>query len=502
MPSISTQWRVTTLTLTAATAHACPLDVAVTTAFTGPDGNRLDIPAFYAGEGTWQVRFAPTAPGTWHYHTRCAADDGLDGQAGMLEVAPAEGDNPLYRHGGFLRVGANLRHLTYADGTPFFWLGDTWWFCPSHLMPFDSSNRPEIPSMYCALIDLRAAQGYSVVHWAFLGTSGVGGMYADLYTGTFNAANWQDVDRYIAYANDAGIMPVIGLGFHHGLDSPTLEELQRVWAYVLARYGACAVSWLICGEYNLASHDGKYTETDEARIEKVLALGQFIKDHDPYHRAMTVHPWWYGGDQRQAWTQPWYDFILLQGGHGQSGPPAELYREVYADNPSLPLLEGEVTYEGIFGFSDAVVRRNAYKAIQSGSFGFTYGAHGLWYPTQDEQDDKFKDWGAPIPWWEAMRLPGAAHLQHLRRCYELVDWPALEPRDAEEVVVTERECFAKADGDRTFVLYIGPGEGDVTLKPSGYAITRFDPRTGETVDLQGPMPALDEQDWVVILRKE
>jgi hypothetical protein len=277
---------------------------------------------------------------------------------------------------------------------------------------------------------------------------------------------------------------------------PTLEELQRVWGYVLARYGACAVGWLICGEYNLASNNGEYTETDLARIERVLALGQFIKDHDPYRRAMTVHPWWHGGDKRQAWTQPWYDYILLQGGHGAEGPAASIYRGIYAEQPNLPLLEGEVTYEGIFGFSDAVVRRNAYKAIQSGSFGFTYGAHGLWYPTQDEHDEKFKDWGAPKPWWEAMHYPGAAQLTHLRRAYESVNWPALEPVDAADYVDTDRECFAKADSD-TVILYFSAGEGTVTLK-GDYSATRRDPRTGETAETA----ALDEQDWVLILQNK
>ena len=35
-----------------------------------------------------------------------------------MEVQPYPGANPLYRH-GYLRVAANHRHLTHADGTPF-----------------------------------------------------------------------------------------------------------------------------------------------------------------------------------------------------------------------------------------------------------------------------------------------------------------------------------------------------------------------------------------------
>jgi hypothetical protein len=34
--------------------------------------------------------------------------------------------NPFYTHGP-IRVAASHRHFEHADGTPFFWLGDTWW---------------------------------------------------------------------------------------------------------------------------------------------------------------------------------------------------------------------------------------------------------------------------------------------------------------------------------------------------------------------------------------
>ena len=45
---------------------------------------------------------------------------------GKVEVVPYKGDNPLYRHGP-VRVARDRRHFAYADGTPFFWLGDSWW---------------------------------------------------------------------------------------------------------------------------------------------------------------------------------------------------------------------------------------------------------------------------------------------------------------------------------------------------------------------------------------
>ena len=62
------------------------------------------------------------------YRTRCSreADKGLNAQTGAFSCVPYTGDNPLYVHGA-IRVSENGRYFVHADGTPFFWLGDTAW---------------------------------------------------------------------------------------------------------------------------------------------------------------------------------------------------------------------------------------------------------------------------------------------------------------------------------------------------------------------------------------
>ena len=517
------QWRVIELTFAAQRDYDRPFDlmaVGFSAEFRGPDGQALAVPGFYDGGRTWRVRFTPTAPGQWTYRTTCAdhTDAGLDGPAGALSVAPAEGPNRLYLHGGFLRVSTDRHYLTYADGTPCFWLGDTWWFCPSALVPFEGSSDPRHPSAFRTMIDTRAAQGYTVAQMCFLGPSELragAGPVQLLHPGTWQpaqAAYWQEVDRYVRYAIDAGIMPVVGMCFHTGADPVTLEDFEALWRYFIARYGAMGVTFLIQGEYNLKQGDW------QARVEKVRALGRFIKETDPYKRAMTVHPWWYGGDDRQTWDDAWYDFILVQGGHGQDGPPADFYRAIYGRPDPKPLLEDECTYEGIHGFTDLTVRRNAYKGIQSGSFGYTYGSHGLWYPNQDAADQTFNDWGPPLPWWEALARPGGGQMKHLRECYESVEWWKLVPRKTQDVLqgADDKRALVKADGEGAFLVYF-PGGGapaTVALKAgregTAYGVTLFDPRMGEAralpaVTVRGgraELPALpDEQDWVLILRR-
>ena len=346
-------------------------------------------------------------------------DPGLHNQKGSFKVLPAEGDNHFQRHGGILQVSKDRSYLTYTDGTPFFWLGDTSWFSPSDLMPLNSTTYPPIASPYRALIEKRREQRFTVLHMAFLGKINGSNAFSDPeHSPNLDPAYWRQVDRYINLANENGIMPAIAMGWK---GSPlTLDKWSIAWRYMIARYGAHAVTWLVCGEYNVRN-------TSEEQIADNLRLGQFIKNTDPYKRAMTIHPWAAGVDRRQAWEEPWYDYIMLQGGHGPKPPSPKLYLDACAHQPTRPVLEAECKYEGIHKHLAPDVREVAYRAIQSGSFGYTYGSHGLWYPTQNEDDPQHDNWGKRTPWWESLERPGATQLGRMRTIYESVPWWQLKP---------------------------------------------------------------------------
>jgi len=515
-------WRVHEVTLTAAVAHSRPEQVTLWATYTGPEGETLRVPGFWDGDDTWRVRFAPTREGRWRWETECSesGDAGLHGVTGEIRVGPARGDNPLYVHGGFLRVSENRRYLTYTDGTPFFWLGDTWWFCPSALVPMEGSSNPAYESMFRTLVDKRSEQGYSVVQWAFQGEPLVPEAWITNLAaqGRVNVGYWQQVDAYVAYATEAGLMPTIALTWWYDLEKLPLESLQFLWRNVIARYGAYPVTWLITGEYNFIEKNADITD----RIAKVVELGQYIKDTDPYHRAMTVHPWWFRGDRRQAWDEPWYDFVMFQGAHG-AYPDVELYLDAYTRDDPKPILEAECNYEGIHQMTDADVRWAAYRAIQAGSLGYTYGAHGLWYPTQGPNDRTFDEWGPPIPWWESLELPGGAQMTHLRALYASVPWWKLEPRpDAlrvEGLCTYMMQPLVKAASDDVYVIYFGRGlQPDVSVslldvdRRASYAAEWFDPRTGAVTPLTEQFELADgglelptrpdAQDWVLVMRKQ
>jgi hypothetical protein len=272
---------------------------------------------------------------------------------------------------------------------------------------------------------------------------------------------------------------------------------------------------MIAGEYNL--------DNVPERVEKILAVGRHIKEIDPYRRAMSVHPWVHDQEQRQAWSQPWFDFIMLQGGHNDKLPPAGTYFGPYFRQQLKPVLESESSYEGIKNFGPDRVRAAAYHAIQAGSFGYTYGSHGLWYPTQSPDDKRFEEYGKPLPWWEALNRLGAEHMAHLRKLYESVDWWRLEPRPQSIFTIENLPetipVSVKSDGGQTHIVYF-PTNIDTTAKllltavdtASVYTADWFNPRSGELTTLAIPLerdqrfislpdrPTRD--DWVLVVRKK
>lgn len=510
------QWQMVELEFLSEKSHTTPNEVELTATFSGPDGQNIVVPGFWDGGKIWKIRFTPNLAGQWMYATKASdlEDTGLQSRVGAFLVHPAVEDNALYAHGGFLYVSENKRYLTYSDGAPFFWLGDTWWFCPSRFCPLSESAETTYGSMFKKLVDTRKKQGYTVIQMAFADIRySLPALYHPKKWDHRYLKFWKEFDDHVKYANDAGLVLAIALGFQNSLRKDKLENLKHVWRYMIARYGAYPVTWLVAAEYNL--------DNDEDSVKKIIELGAYIKKIDPYKRALSLHPWVYNLEKRQAWQEGWYDYIMLQGGHGDI-PPVKVYLDAYNRVEKKPILESECSYEGIGSIKADRVRLVAYRAIQSGSFGYTYGSHGLWYPSQSEQDTKTQEWGKTLPWWAALKRHGGVQMKHLRTIYESVRWWHLHP--ASNAVLTipalpeEKRILASREGDQTFVIYFPMGVEPViraTLLNGDsngiYTGTWFNPRTGKARHISGEIRMAGEgytlparpnnNDWLLVLRK-
>jgi hypothetical protein len=121
--------RMVEFTFESATTYQDPFsEVTLDVVLTDTAGVKRRVPAFWAGGAIWRVRYASPVTGTHRFQTECSdtRNAGLHGVRGEVTMTTYTGDNPLFRHGP-VRVADDLRHFAYADGAPFFWLGDTWW---------------------------------------------------------------------------------------------------------------------------------------------------------------------------------------------------------------------------------------------------------------------------------------------------------------------------------------------------------------------------------------
>ena len=522
-PSVP-QWTITELSLTAARPYANPYqDVIVTATFTGPQNQSLTREAFWCGGDRWKIRFAPTATGRWTWTTASTtpADPGLHARSGEFTCAPYTGDLPLYRH-GFLRVSDDHRHFTYADGTPFFWLGDTHWLMPNKER-VDTCNHPEHGTAPCPhggqfqhLLSDRLAKGFNVYQTYPSAAS------PDWWTTPFTTLNPERFDRvFDVQMNElARHGVVIALGFGHFGESTKIpvDDLRRWARYLVARYGAHPVIWITCQEMNAPEKDQKNN-----RIDVWRTVAAEIPLADAYRRPHSAHQWVVDVKTRPLGNEPWHTWFALQGGHLNTKLTTQgRYQGYYDFKPTRPVLETEAMYEavdcgGIASADDA--RRSAWNALLNGCAGYTYGGGGVWALKWDAADPSLKVYNHPIDSWHAgMVLPGSAQMTHVKTFFESLPWTTLVPRftDAAWATWTEPKTSILATaGNDLYLAYVFGKTSQGVLKKldptAPYKARWFNPRTGNyegsPVTLRAPEGTCsipekpDGQDWVFVLEK-
>ena len=509
-------------------------DVDVRVRFTGPEGQVKEIDAFWdgrTGEGTgtgpsrWGVRFSPDAVGRWQWETICSdgANSALDGRRGEFTCVPYAGENPLYRYGP-VRLSEDRRFLTWANGSPFFWLADTAWNGVLR------SNEAD----WQRYLTARSNQGFSVVQ--FVSTQWRGAMEAlgdeRAFEGTDRITIFPDFFRSrearIAAINEAGLVaaPVILWAVWDSDPGWALAEADaiRLARYIVARWGAYQVVWFLGG-------DGNYLG-ERAERWRTIGRALFGKPVEERDRLVTMHPGgqtWVGDLFRQ---EPWYDFIGYQSGHGSSdehlrwlveGPPAQKWD----GDPVLPVVNLEPNYEGFpsyhtdRGFTDYEVRRAAYwSLLLSPPAGISYGTNPIWvWPEAPEVPDGHASIGLVEPWDKGLLLPGIHSMTILRAFFEVTPWWSLRPAPvmlAEQPGTDDPTSFiaaAKTQDGTQGVLYLPKG-GTIPLKleslPLSSVIRWFDPRLGRWTDTHVlskeangggtvQVTAPDEQDWLLVI---
>jgi len=511
-------------------------DIELDVVFTGPDGTSWRVPAFWSGDSAFRVRFAAPTPGRYTYRSVCTntEDAGLHGMTGEIEVILYTGNNPLYRRGR-LRVSENKRYLEHADGTPFFWLGDTWW---SGL-----TTRISWPQDFQRITADRVAKGMNLIQIVVGPMAGTdvrnllqrneGGWSWDEGWTRINPAYFDQADLRISYLIEHGLMPCIFPTWGYILLQMGTDVVKKHWRNLVARYGAYPVVWSLAGELNAS-----WEPEIQARLKDEWSeVGQYLREIDPFGTLITAHPSWPHSSREMVHDESLLDFDMLQSGHGGHAVALPLAVEMamksYVAEPTMPVVNGEPCYEGIQGTGWQEMQRFLFwTTITCGACGITYGAEGLMNMISPEavHDPERTFWGEHH-WQEALNFPGAAQMGIGRRFFERYPWWRFVPRhEPETEKMGHASSFATGIPDVVAIYYLPAqfnedrmlgaleekwpkGQARITIEVGAtYAAFFFNPRTGQEIDAGSVQP--DEngvwvspkkpnlEDWVLVLENK
>jgi hypothetical protein len=430
-----TEWSFSTTRPYRDAGNEIELDVIVR----DPAGHEQRVPAFWAGEQEWRVRYASALAGRHTYRTVCsdAANPDLHGREGEIEVRSYEGNNALLRHGR-LHLAADRRHLEHADGTPFFWLGDTWWMGFTKRLPW--------PQGFQELAADRVAKGFSLVQI-------VAGLYPDMppfderganeagfpwekdFT-HINPAYFDQADLRIAHLIRVGLVPCIVGSWGYFMDFAGMDVLKKHWRNMIARWGAYPVVWCAAGEalmeFYVKGQKKEEPEEHDKRLRKQWGeLIRTIRAVDPFCNPVTIHPTQYGHEQVD--DPAILDVDMMQTGHSgypTLAPTIDMMEKALGFSTRLPVIVGEVNYEGILETNREEIQRHLFwTCMLSGAAGHTYGANGLWQVNEPGKpygpSPHGMSWG-DIPWNEAAALPGSGQLGLAKKLLERYPWARFE----------------------------------------------------------------------------
>ena len=442
---------------------------------------------------------------------------------------------PWNRHGA-LRISPDGRKFCHADGTPFFWLGDTAWEIGTRMEFDDETVHGRGIEWY---LDRRAAGGFNVVQIPLI--TPLTGLFGRNVRGerivtadAFDPENLNEeyltrfdriLDLLEARGLYAALLPTWGDIIGNGLMSA--ESAERFGHVIAERYARRPnLIWMLGGDIDPAGKEAVWNALATG-IQGVL--GDVL---------MTYHP--KGAQSSSAYALGnWLNFHSIQSSHSDPknchpagsnfNPHIDRLAHDYALTPPRPTLNTEPPYEGItidLKHEQNVPREGAYEislaaywGVLGGGAGHTFGHNNIWqaYDFDHGYEPQF---GADDCWENSVETVGAQQMTILRslilsrpfaglqRCEALIANSA-----ALNAGKTASSCMA-ARGDGYALCYSGAGlplEIDFSQLDSQHiAAWWFDPRCGAALRIgefksggrqtfSPPGAPGDGNDWVLVL---
>ncbi len=462
-------WEKLEITLTASRDYDNPYtDVEVWVDLAGPSFKRRCY-GFWDGGRTFRVRVLAVAPGKWTWRSGSRPRDSHLGGVGGSFTAAAWSEaqkaaNPCRR--GMVRPSANGHAFQYADGTPFFLVGDTWWATPTFRYPWHDDDRPRALGPDAGFRDyvrLRLKQEFNCIAmiaafpnwandgrparmkmedgtvlraaWRQAGTKSAKDMHDEAGNRPFhfpgkvpgfekvipdleriNPAYFCGMDRKIDYLNAHGVIPFIevarrDIGQAWKKYYPWPQSYTRYIQYVWSRYQAnvCLLSPIHSDTPALSIPLKDWNAAANRVIEK-YGPPPFGTLAGTNSNPSSLENW--GHVEKARWLG------FHQVGNRRTHDLYAYLTEIFHASPPVPGINGEPYYDGMEdaqGGSEraALYCRSAmYGSVLSGGLGgHIYGAGGwqggMW-SGEVEPASKY-------PIWKVIQWPSADQMRHLKR---------------------------------------------------------------------------------------
>jgi hypothetical protein len=440
-------------------------DATLTAVFTSPLGG---------------VRFSPNQPGRWTYRTACSdtANAGLHDRSGEFLCSPPSDFNRFDKHGP-VQVARDHRHLEHADGTPFFWMADTAW----------SGARAAEPKDWEVYAVGRFYQNFTVIQWAvgpgedYKAQSAIAGFEDRI---AVNPGFFQRLDGKIEKLNEVGLLSAIAPLFELGVQKDVLpalpdDQVALFVRYVVARYGADPVVWLLAFE----------GDSPAQFSERWKRIGQGVFS-EKSHAPVLVLP---GADLaalNEFRNLSWVDILGCQAFTDLADNPLQQtltgpYSKEWTSSPAHPLIsflphENAVNPATGKRYTADEVRRAAYwSLLLTRPAGISYGADGVlsW--------DETKESGFPL-WKRSLFLPAGKQMGYLASYMSSIDFWRLEPQPKALVSQpgnhspTQFVAAAVAEARDFAAVYVPDAralELQMNCLPQPLNVSWFNPRTGQ-----------------------
>jgi hypothetical protein len=517
-------------------------EIEVDVVVTDSSGETWRVPAFWAGDTVFRVRFAAPRPGAYTWRSVCTDpnDAGLHGRTGAFTAIPYEGSSTLYQHGR-LRVAPSNRTLEHADGTLFLWLADTWWM--------GLTKRLDWPDGFRRLTEDRVRKGFNTIQivagplpdfcatratWDPQQANEAGWPWESGFA-RINPAFYDLADLRIALMIEQGLMPCIVGMWGYYLSFMGVDRCKQHWRNLVARYGAYPVTWCLAGEATMptyAHHGTPEGERDrETQKDGWTEVARYLREIDPWHNLVTVHPSGMASSRDSLAETSLVDFDMLQTGHSgyySLAPSMEDIKKAVAEQPRIPAFNSEACYEGIMGGSkDEIQRFLFWSNMLQGACGHTYGAQGIW--AMSSRDEPFEgtthSWGDGV-WQDVMHLPGSTHVGVGAEILRRYPWWRLAP-SAEPAAVAAGRAYSHTARipDQLILVYLpcncfppemlgNQSNGGVPLQlriedGAHYQAAYHNPRSGEEIPIGDVLPEDGAwvpprkptmEDWVLVLQ--